>query len=214
VDALELGATGLAHAATSLSWIGPRHDEASERVALPLRAAPSTRPLELIARRRSARNFDARPLRLDDVSGVLDAALGAPASVSRAVRAHIVVSRIDGVGPGTFRHDAGLAALVRSTSGDPRAGRAALDQNVVGDAPTAIVLTIDRRALLSEGARGYRNAFLETGIVGARLYLASAAHGLGGCSVGAFYDEEVAALLGIDLAEEWPIHFFALGAPE
>jgi len=216
VDDLELGATSLAHVATSLSWIGPRYDDASERVALPRRIAPSTRPLELIARRRSIRTFQPGPLGLEDVSGVLASALGAPAAVSRAVRAHVVASRVNGIEPGVLRYEAALDALVRTTTGDvgARAGRAALDQNAVGDAPAVVVLTIDRRALVSEGARGYRNALLEAGIVGARLYLASAAHGLGGCAVGAFYDEEVAELLEIDLAEEWPIHFFGLGAPE
>ena len=32
-----------------------------------------------------------------------------------------------------------------------------------------------------------------------------------GCSVGAFYDLETAELLGVDPAEQWPIHFAGLG---
>lgn len=214
VDELELGATGLAHVATSLSWIAADVD--GDRVELPEAPRASARPLQLIAERRSQRKFRPDPLALVDLSGTLRAAAAAPPVVSRAVRVHVVASRVEGVVPGAFRYDPELGALVRRTSGDVdvRAGRAALDQNVVGHAPVAIVLTIDRRALASEGARGYRNAFLEAGILGARLYLATAAHELRGCSVGAFYDQETAELLGIDLAKEWPIHFFAMGVAE
>jgi hypothetical protein len=31
--------------------------------------------------------------------------------------------------------------------------------------------------------------------------------------VGAFYDEEAAALVGVDLQREWVVHFAALGVP-
>ena len=38
-----------------------------------------------------------------------------------------------------------------------------------------------------------------------------AARGLGACAVGAFYDDEAAALVGVDPAREWVVHFAALG---
>jgi hypothetical protein len=31
--------------------------------------------------------------------------------------------------------------------------------------------------------------------------------------VGAFYDDEASALIGAELAKEWPLHFAALGWP-
>ena len=63
----------------------------------------------------------------------------------------------------------------------------------------------------SAPARGYRHAFLEAGLVGERVYLEAAARGLGACAVGAFYDDEAAALVGVDPAREWVVHFAALG---
>jgi nitroreductase len=69
----------------------------------------------------------------------------------------------------------------------------------------------ERRALLAEGARGYRHAFLEAGMVGERWLLGATARGLGACPVGAFYDDEAAALIGIDGRREWVLHFAALG---
>jgi nitroreductase len=75
------------------------------------------------------------------------------------------------------------------------------------------VLSIDRAAFAADAlgpARGYRHAFLEAGLVGERVYLEAGARGLGVCGVGAFYDAEAAALVGIDPAREWVVHFAAL----
>ena len=52
----------------------------------------------------------------------------------------------------------------------------------------------------------------KTGLVGERLYLAGQSLGLGVCGVGAFFDDETAALAGIDPAREWVVHLVAVGA--
>ena len=48
-------------------------------------------------------------------------------------------------------------------------------------------------------------------MIGARLYVAAGGAGLGGSSVGAFYDEELARVLEVPLEREWPAHIFAMG---
>jgi SagB-type dehydrogenase family enzyme len=104
-------------------------------------------------------------------------------------------------------HDAALRARARA---------AALDQDVIGDAAVVFVLSLDRAALRADPvgpARAYRHGFIEAGLVGERLYLAAGALGLAVCAVGAFYDDEAAALVGIDPAREWVVHFAALGVP-
>lgn len=50
-------------------------------------------------------------------------------------------------------------------------------------------------------------------MTGERLYLKAGALGLGVCAVGTFYDDEAAALVGIDPTPEWPVHFVTLGWP-
>jgi len=62
-------------------------------------------------------------------------------------------------------------------------------------------------------ARGYRHGFLEAGLIGERLYLEAGARGLGVCAMGAFCDDEAAALVGVDPQHEWTVRFAALGAP-
>ena len=77
-----------------------------------------------------------------------------------------------------------------------------------------VVLAIERARWTADPAgpaRGYRHAFLEAGLVGERLYLQAQALGLGVCAVGAFYDDEAAALIGIDPGKEWVVHFAAVG---
>jgi nitroreductase len=53
---------------------------------------------------------------------------------------------------------------------------------------------------------------LDAGHLGERLYLAAEARALAACSVGAFYDDEMAGLLGEDPAGFWVLHLVALGA--
>lgn len=91
-----------------------------------------------------------------------------------------------------------------------------LDQDAIGDAAAVVVLTLDRGAFAADpagAARGWRHAFLESGLWGERLYLAGQALGVGVCAVGAFYDDEASALIGADPAREWVVHFAALGWP-
>jgi nitroreductase len=95
-----------------------------------------------------------------------------------------------------------------------RSRAAGLDQDTIGDAAVVVVLAIDRAAFAADPAgpaRGYRHAFLEVGRVGERLYLAAPTLGLGVCAVGAFYDDEAAALVGVDPAKEWVLHFASVG---
>ena len=74
---------------------------------------------------------------------------------------------------------------------------------------------VAQRATLfaDHGARGYRHAFLETGLVGERLLLMAEALGLAACPVGAFYDDEAADLVGVETDDEWVLHFAGLGMP-
>jgi SagB-type dehydrogenase family enzyme len=211
-EELELGATALAHLATSLTFLDPGLPS-GERINLaPSKDAPA-RVLSLIGSRRSARNFRDAALAMEHVSAVLQLAASPRPLASHATRVHVVANRVAGLEPGAYRYDGRAHALSPTRKGElaSEVGRAALDQDVIGAAPAVVVVTVDRRALRAEGARGYRHAFVEAGIIGARLYMAAGARGLGGCSVGAFYDEEAARALGVSLEEHWPLHFFGLG---
>ena len=63
---------------------------------------------------------------------------------------------------------------------------------------------------MRSSARGYRMAFLEAGMMSERWLLGAVARGLGACPVGAFYDDEAAALIKAPPGR-WVLHFAALG---
>ena len=185
---------------------------------LPPRNSEIVDPLALIAGRRSVRRYSPAPLALADLAAVLAAMAKPGPLLSDAVRIDVLALRVAGLEPGAWRYHARAHALERrARHGDDlrrRARAAGLDQDVIGDAAAIFVLAIDRSALAADAAgaaRGYRHAFIESGLLGERVYLEAGARGLGVCAVGAFYDEEAAALVGNDPAQEWIVHFAALG---
>ena len=174
--------------------------------------------LQVIATRRSLRRFSDAPLPLPGLSAVLAAMAEVPPLLSPAVRIDVLTAAVDGLPPAAWRYDAAAHALVQRVRHDDtlrrRARAAALDQDVIGDAAAVLVLSLSRAdfgADAAGAARGYRHAFLEAGLVGERIYLEGGARGLGVCAVGAFYDDELAALAGIDARQEWVVHLAALG---
>lgn len=217
-----LGVTAAIYRASSLR--GPETREESvpqaDAVRLPRAAAAPVDVLALIATRRSRRRFTATPVPLATLGEVLAGMMGRVAPLlSQAVRVNLVANAVAGLPAGAWRYDAERHALQpRRVPQDLRAAAraAALDQDVIGAAAVVFVLSIERAAFAADAdgaARGYRHAFLEAGLAGERIYLEAGARGLGACAVGAFYDDEAAALVAVDPAREWVVHFAALGVP-
>jgi SagB-type dehydrogenase family enzyme len=195
----------------------------SAHIALPPPTATSKPMLEIIARRRSVRRYAEQAVLLPDLSALLRAmAQRGSTALSSAVRIDVVAQAVQGLPPGSWRYDPASHVLHQRTAQNDvdelrsQSRRAALDQDVIGDAAAVFVLSIDRAAMARDPAgpaRGYRHAFFEAGRCGERLYLAAGALGLGVCAVGAFYDQEAQALVALDADREWPVHFAALGVP-
>jgi SagB-type dehydrogenase family enzyme len=180
---------------------------------------PAQPPLAALAARRSVRRYAARPLPGPGLSALLAGLQIDQPLLSPALRLDLIAQAVDGLVPGAYRYDAARHALrpTRGPFGGRTASRAAgLDQDVIGDAAAVLVVSMDRAIAAADAdgpARGYRHAFLEAGLIGERAYLGGAALGLGVCSVGAFYDDEIAALAGIDPREAWVLHLVAVGIP-
>jgi SagB-type dehydrogenase family enzyme len=204
-----LGLTGAVQQATSLRLVA--HAVPIEGIALPAPQDTAMQVRRAITERRSQRRFDADPVPLATLSSIL-ADMAQPSLLSNAVRIHLVVNRVDGLAPGVYRY------LGRHTLEQVRAGNfaaaaqsVALSQDVIGNAAVVLVLSAEREPLFGEGPRGYRHSFLETGMIGERWLLGAVARGLAACPVGAFYDDEAAALIGVDGRRQWVLHLAALG---
>jgi len=123
---------------------------------------------------------------------------------------------VEGLEPGLYRYLPESHAWILERTGDlsDAAYQAAFSQDVIGDASVVFVMSAERKNLFSDhGARGYRHAFLEVGMSSQRVLLTAESLGISACPVGAFFDDEANALIGMSPDQEWPLHFIGLGMP-
>lgn len=198
----------------------PARDEAV--ASMPVGAA--------IARRRSVRDFAPTPVSLAQVSFLLWATQGVvrtfpqatirtvpSAGARHALETFLVVNRVDGLKPGLYRYLAtshALASLHSTPDVGQRLVHACLGQSFVGSAALTFVwVAVERRMTWRYGERGYRYLLLDAGHVCQNLYLAATALGLGCCAIGAFDDEAVDRLVGVDGREMFTVYLGTVGVP-
>ncbi|CAD5245256.1 SagB/ThcOx family dehydrogenase [Thermococcus camini] len=178
---------------------------------------------EAIAKRRSIRSYRNEPLTLEQLSQLLWAAQGitdrrkyrsAPsAGATYPFEVYVVVGNVEGLEPGIYRYDPFNHTLVLVRKGDWRRAlqKAALDQSWVGRAAVDIVLVAYySRTTSYYGERGVRYVHMEAGHIGQNIYLQATALNLGTVAVGAFYDDQVAGVVG---TEGVPLYIFPVGVP-
>jgi SagB-type dehydrogenase family enzyme len=91
---------------------------------------------------------------------------------------------------------------------------AALGQTMIADAQVAFVWSaVVARSKWKYRERAYRYIYMDAGHIGQNLYLAGTAGGLGVCTVGAFFDELVNGLVGLDGREETVLYMASVGWP-
>lgn len=88
----------------------------------------------------------------------------------------------------------------------------ALGQSVIKRAAVVFIWTaVILRSMAKYRNRAIRYIFLDAGHICQNLLLAVTALNLGACPVGAFFDEEIDRLLGIDSETEMTIYLTAIG---
>ncbi|MFP4055710.1 MAG: SagB/ThcOx family dehydrogenase [Candidatus Brocadiia bacterium] len=184
---------------------------------------------EVMARRRSVRDFGPRPLSLAQLSQLLWATQGitgrarghafraAPsAGACYPLNTWLVVHRVEGLEAGLYRYDVEAAALERRRRGDlaPTIAAACLGQPMAAEAAVVFGWTaVPARAKHRYQERAYRYIYLDAGHVGQNLHLAAVALGLGCCAIGAFLDDAVNAILGVDGFGETTVYLSVVGHP-
>jgi SagB-type dehydrogenase family enzyme len=89
-----------------------------------------------------------------------------------------------------------------------------LQQEFLGECGAVLFLTqILQRMRPKYQDRSYRYGLLEAGHIGENGYLAATSAGLGACGVGAFMDDAINAMLGVDGIEEAVVYMLAVGHP-
>jgi SagB-type dehydrogenase family enzyme len=198
------------------------------RIALP---APETADgigiWEIMARRRSERRYVDAALEPAELSQLLWAAQGVTATgygvkfrtapsagALYPVETYVVVHAAEEVEPGIYHYVVGDHELEQLEIGDFRrsSARAALDQEIAYRANVVFVWTaVFARSKWKYRQRAYRYIYLEAGHIAQNVALAAVALGLGSCQIGALYDDEANALLGVDGEEESTIYVTSVG---
>lgn len=130
------------------------------------------------------------------------------------IRLFAYVHRVKGVAPGVYAYERVSRRLSCRRSGDvrPLAARLSLGQSIAADCVAAFSMIADLTAASRLfGNRGYRYAHFEAGFIGQRTYLAAEALGFNATGIGAFFDDDVHACLGLNRDEGQVVYHFCIG---
>ncbi|GBE00739.1 nitroreductase family protein [bacterium BMS3Abin08] len=186
---------------------------------------------ELLLKRRSRRIFNENePLSINLLSVVLWATQGitdrygdtffrtAPsAGALFPVETYLMIREVDGIEHGLYHFDARAFQLELLSRGDysKDLALAALSQAMVTKAQVTFLWTaVVGRSKWKYRQRAYRYIYLEAGHIAENLYLACEALGLGTCAIGAFFDDWVNSIIGVDGIEETIIYMATVGSPK
>lgn len=182
---------------------------------------------EAIRKRRSIREYASKPMTMDQVSQLLFAAQGITGkqyghplrSVPSAgalypFEIYVIVNRVKELPNGIY-HYALLnhsLELVKSGNFGDEMIDGGLKQEMLGDSGVTFVLSaVFNRLRHKYGERGFRYAYMEAGHISQNIALQAVSLGLGSVCVGAFIDEKVNHLIGVDGYEEAVIYLHAVG---
>lgn len=203
----------------------------AKTVQLPKEYTAQTLPImEFLKKRRSIRTYSTQPATLDELSFLLWASTGvqrvehgmefrtAPsAGALYPVETYLCVNNVEGLTQGIYHYNIKdhTLELVKTGFFGQKLAAAALGQLMVAEAAVVFVWTgVFERSKWKYRQRAYRYVYLDAGIVGENLALAAVGIGFGSCQVGAFFDDEVNAILDVDGTTESALYMSVAGHPK
>ena len=188
-------------------------------------AAGSLSLEETIDRRRTQRRYSDLPLSLAELSRLLHSAYGVtrPRQGLRAtpsagslypLELYVVVNHVQGLAAGIYHYvpDHHAIEVVRSGDFQDALASRALGQEVIAHAAAILaVAAVMERTSKRYKSRAERYVYFEAGHLAQNVCLQATALGLGCCPTGAFLDDEVNDLLGLDGERESAIYLLAVG---
>jgi SagB-type dehydrogenase family enzyme len=181
---------------------------------------------EALALRRSRRKFTDDALSLDELAYLLWATQGvaqitpkrslrtAPSGGARhSLETYLFVFRVNGVQPGIWRYQPYDRLLVHLGSPDDLEKRAdaALMEQSFGAAAVFAWTTVPYRMEWRYAPVAHKVIALDAGHVCQNLYLACESIGCGTCALGAYEQDQMDALLGVDGVDEFTLYAAPVG---
>ncbi len=181
----------------------------------------------ILNQRRSRRRYTRDPISMTTLATLLWATQGITLSASGyqfrtvpsagalyPVETYLSIHQVEDVKQGIYHFnvmDFAIEEIGLGNFGD-HLTRSALDQGMVGRASVVFIWTgIVLRSMWKYRNRCLRYIFMDAGHIAQNLQLAATVLGLGCCPIGAFYDEEINEVLGVDGEEETTIYLATVG---
>ena len=132
------------------------------------------------------------------------------------VETYVSVRAVEGLEHGIY-HFRPLAAdleLVKRGDFAKPLAKAALGQGMVADAQVTFIWSaVLERSKWKYRERAYRYIYIDAGHIAQNLYLGAEALGLGACTIGAFFDDDINSIIGVDGINETVIYLGCVGWP-
>ncbi len=185
--------------------------------------------VDVLKRRRSVRSFSTKPLSMAELSFLLWASTGvqrrehgyefrtAPsAGALYPIETYLVANNVEGLEQALYHYNIEAHALEEVKAGDfaEKIAHGALEQEMTAKAPVVLIWTaVFERSKWKYGQRAYRYVYLDAGHIAQNLALAATSIGLGSCQIGAFFDDEINQILGVDGVAESVLYLSVVGHP-
>lgn len=185
---------------------------------------------EAILRRRSIRAYREGEIKLKDLAYLLWATQGVTARYGEflfrtapsagalyPVETYVFTRRVEALKKGLWHYNVRSfeLELIREGELESELAQAALMQPMVQKAQVVFLWTaVVERSKWKYSQRAYRYIYLDAGHICENLYLAATACGLGCCAIGAFFDDWLNEIIGIDGKEETIVYMATLGLPK
>ncbi|MHA2400812.1 MAG: SagB/ThcOx family dehydrogenase [Promethearchaeota archaeon] len=182
---------------------------------------------KIVVNRRSIRNFKNEPITQLQLSLLLYGMSGLtrifPQFEFRTVPSagglypieiYPIINNVEDIDRGVYHYNIPNHSLELLKEGDTRAqvAKACLDQKMAFRSAVNFVWTaIIERSKWKYLQRCYRYLYLDAGHIGQNFYLVAEALGLGACTIGAIFDDDLNELLGIDGISETAIYVGVTG---
>jgi SagB-type dehydrogenase family enzyme len=185
--------------------------------------------VDMLKKRRSVRSFSPKPLSIAELSFLLWASTGVQrreqgydfrtvpsAGALYPIETYLVANNVEGLEKALYHYSIEAHALEVLKVGEfaENFAHAALEQEMFIKAPVVLVWTaVFERSKWKYAQRAYRYVYLEAGHIAQNLALSATSIGLGSCQIGAFFDDEINQILGVDGTDESVIYLSVVGHP-
>ncbi|MBL7153979.1 MAG: SagB/ThcOx family dehydrogenase [Phycisphaerae bacterium] len=181
-----------------------------------------------LRQRKSVRDFQAKPISLGQLAYLLWASTGIQrveqgyefrtvpsAGALYPIETYVIANDVRKLEAGLYHYSVRAHKLEEVRRGDLRRQitAAALGQDMCATAGAVFVWSaVFERCKWKYGQRAYRYIYLDAGHIAENLALAAVSLNLGSCEIGALFDDDVNAILGIDGVEESVVCMAVAGA--